>query len=211
MNKIILTAAIRLLPNKLQSRAVSKALNYVISAQSLDSSKVTSLAINIIDLKKSWRFSVSSRGFEPVNDSSTYSGLVTVAASLLTFHSIQTKQDLIKALDVGELVVSGETAEKEYVVSVLKAVDAHKITSLIGHGYSFLRIKRPEKWTIHNVTLQDIKGPADVDFLRDEALRLESTNLELALKLMGIAQQARPKGTLISRKVEEYRAALKAE
>ena len=61
---------------------------------------------------------------------------------------------------------------------------------------------------IHQVEFVDIKYPFDVDFLRDEALCLESTDLTLAFKLMSLAYQARPNGTLIKAKFEEYKQRL---
>ncbi len=48
----------------------------------------------------------------------------------------------------------------------------------------------------------------DVDFLRDTAIGLEDTDLEAALRLMLIAQAARPSGPFIGKKVEEYRRRL---
>ncbi|MFL9806334.1 sulfotransferase family 2 domain-containing protein [Vibrio cyclitrophicus] len=57
---------------------------------------------------------------------------------------------------------------------------------------------------INTVTLADIQYHFDVDFLRDEAVRLESTDLSLAFKLMGLALEARPDGPFIKQKYEEY-------
>lgn len=57
---------------------------------------------------------------------------------------------------------------------------------------------------INTVTLADIQYSFDVDFLRDEAVRLESTDLSLAFKLMGLALEARPNGPFIKQKYEEY-------
>jgi hypothetical protein len=63
---------------------------------------------------------------------------------------------------------------------------------------------------IHNVEYADIKYPFDVDFLRDEALRLESTDLFLANNLMSLALQARPNGPLMKAKLEEYELLIKS-
>ena len=46
--------------------------------------------------------------------------------------------------------------------------------------------------------------PAEVDALRDSALALEDSNLELAARLMHIAKHHRPDGHLINQKCEEY-------
>lgn len=61
---------------------------------------------------------------------------------------------------------------------------------------------------INNVELTDVKYPFDVDFLRDEALRIESTDLALAFKLMSLAYQVRPNGLVIKAKFEEYKQLL---
>jgi len=61
---------------------------------------------------------------------------------------------------------------------------------------------------IKTVTFEDIKSSFDIDFLRDEALRLEPTDLVLAFKLMSLAYQARPNGSLIKAKFEEYKQLL---
>ena len=46
--------------------------------------------------------------------------------------------------------------------------------------------------------------PEEVDALRDSALALEESNLELAARLMNIAKHHRPDGHLITQKCEEY-------
>ena len=47
-----------------------------------------------------------------------------------------------------------------------------------------------------------------MDFLRDEALRLAATDLQLACKLMTLAYQARPDGHFIKKKHDEYKSRL---
>lgn len=64
---------------------------------------------------------------------------------------------------------------------------------------------------VENVKLSDIIYPFEVDYLRDEALKLESTNLELAFKLMSLAYQSRPEGPYIRSKLEEYKQRLDEE
>lgn len=57
---------------------------------------------------------------------------------------------------------------------------------------------------IGKITLDNIKTPAQVDYLRDEAIRLESSDLAMAYKLMTLAYQARPSGSFIKQKFDEY-------
>ncbi|MDB3936090.1 hypothetical protein N9383_05165 [Granulosicoccus sp.] len=54
------------------------------------------------------------------------------------------------------------------------------------------------------VQLEDVKGDEDIDRLRDEALRVEKTDLKKSIRLMSIAQEARPDGPLIKAKLQEY-------
>lgn len=61
---------------------------------------------------------------------------------------------------------------------------------------------------INNVELADVKYPFDVDFLRDEAMKIESTDLALAFELMSLAYKVRPNGLLIKAKLEEYKQLL---
>jgi hypothetical protein len=61
---------------------------------------------------------------------------------------------------------------------------------------------------LNTVTLSDVKYSFDVDFLRDEAVKLEETDLMLAHKLMSIAYQARPNGSFIKEKYNEYKQRL---
>ena len=53
---------------------------------------------------------------------------------------------------------------------------------------------------IYTVELEDVKYSFDVNFLRDEALRLESTDLKLAPNLIALAYQSRPNGPVIKEK-----------
>jgi hypothetical protein len=61
---------------------------------------------------------------------------------------------------------------------------------------------------IDTVEFEDIKDSHDIDFLRDEAIRLENIDLEKALRLMELAHRARPDGPHIKNKLMEYRARL---
>ena len=51
-------------------------------------------------------------------------------------------------------------------------------------------------------------SPDKIDFLRDKALEVESSNLQLAYNLMYIAYQARPSGPFIIKKMAEYKLKL---
>lgn len=57
---------------------------------------------------------------------------------------------------------------------------------------------------LKKINQSDINSIADVFFLRDMAIHIEKTDLELAKHLMGLAHQARPEGKLIKSKLESY-------
>ena len=64
---------------------------------------------------------------------------------------------------------------------------------------------------VDTVTFEDIKSVHDINFLRDEAVRCESYDLNKACKLMELAYKARPEGPFIKAKLAEYRAKLASE
>ncbi|MCR9672201.1 hypothetical protein NB557_02885 [Vibrio alginolyticus] len=100
----------------------------------------------------------------------------------------------------------GTCIQKE-IVSGFEKLSANNALDNI---YQLLGIRnlKPGKINIHNVTYQDLRQPEDVDYIRDQAIKLEKTNLSLSLKLMELALQARPNGTLINQKVNQYRQTL---
>jgi hypothetical protein len=79
--------------------------------------------------------------------------------------------------------------------------------------FSFLNLRpkqpvEPAPLDINNITATDLADPSNVDFIRDEAIKLEHTDLQKALSLMLLAQQARPHGKVINNKVKAYAAKL---
>lgn len=64
---------------------------------------------------------------------------------------------------------------------------------------------------INNYSPLDIKDARIVDCLRDEAIRLESNDLNRALILMQAAKELRPCGQLIVKKISNYKERIKLE
>jgi hypothetical protein len=127
-----------------------------------------------------------------------------VSAELNTLLLLREKSVIESAIENGDVVFKGE--QSQTVANSLKMIDQGRFDELISRAYRFLKLKQPPRVDIHTVTIADIKTAKDVDFLRDEAIRLESSDLQLALRLMGIAHQARPEGVIIQQKLKEYRA-----
>ncbi|WP_417670504.1 hypothetical protein [Pseudoalteromonas tetraodonis] len=69
-------------------------------------------------------------------------------------------------------------------------------------------IKEKVHLNIDSVSFNDIKNNQDIDFLRDEAVAFENSDLNKAYKLMQLAYKARPEGPFIKAKFMEYRARL---
>jgi hypothetical protein len=65
------------------------------------------------------------------------------------------------------------------------------------------------KKELDKLTIKDVINAAQVDYLRDEAVRLESSDLVMANQLMSLAYQARPTGPFIKQKFDEYTEKLK--
>jgi hypothetical protein len=96
--------------------------------------------------------------------------------------------DLVSRLYSNDIELYKTRCQQEYILNINEVVNP------------ILNIK--------TVKFDDIKYNFDVDFLRDEAIKLESTNLTLAFKLMSLAHQARPDGPFIEGKCKEYKKQL---
>ncbi len=204
MNNKILGAAIRLVPKKIQSRAIAKALNFIFSEQPLNVNEGTALQLIVSDIKQQWWFSIAEGMFIPLTKAPADSSkLVSVSSELSTLLLLRGKSTIESAIDNGDVIFEGD--QSQVVIRNAKAIKQDKIDELIGHAYHFLKLRKPPRLNIHTVTVTDITSAQDVDFLRDEALRLESSDFELAQHLMSIAHQVRPNGVIIQQKMKEYR------
>lgn len=103
--------------------------------------------------------------------------------------------------DDEEMLVINSTAFQNKVSSI-----ANDILSAITEPVASLQINK--KFNVDTVNFNDIKNGLDIDFLRDEAVRIESFEIENALKLMELAHRGRPEGPFIKAKLIEYRAKL---
>jgi len=205
MNTKLLGAAIRIVPKRMQSKAIAKALNFIFSDQPLDVEEGTLFHLIVSDIKQQWWLTIDKGVFIPLTkEPADRAKLVSVSSELSTLLLLRGKSAIESAIDNGSVIFEGEQSQE--VANTVKVIKQDKIDDLIGRAYSFLKLKQPPRISIHTVTIADIKTAKDVDFLRDEAIRLESNDLELALRLMSIAHQARPEGVIIQQKLKEYRA-----
>ena len=210
MKKTLITTSLRLIPKTLQNKALCKALNYLFLSAPLGNLKGQVVKLNVTDIKKSWFVSYGDAGFEATK-------LRKVSAEIKTklnvAMSLNDKQVIINALKNDELQVTGEPNLAEAITNSLYSLDEKRLESISNHLFSFFNIKnkQPQKaprLDIHNIKDSDLTDPLNVDFIRDEAIKLENTDLKKALSLMLLAQQARPHGKVINNKVKTYQAKL---
>ena len=210
MKKTLISTSLRLIPKTLQNKALCKALNYLFLNAPLGNLKGQVVKLNVTDIKKSWFVSYGDKGFEATKLRKVNAEIKT---KLNVAMSLNDKQVIINALKNGELKVMGAPNLAEAITNSLYALDEKRLESISNHLFSFFNIKnnQPQKaprLDIHNIKDSDLSDPLNVDFIRDEAIKLENTDLEKALSLMLLAQQARPHGKVINNKVKTYQAKL---
>lgn len=208
MNIKILNAALFLTPKNLQNKAVSKALNFLfVPGAAAFKEDVVTLRLEVVDLKRSWLVITDGSGYQPAKNNLNAAD-ITVRAPLDVVLAAQDRDELHSFLRSGEIEVLAEEQDKSVLISLLKSLSQAKLDALVARCYGFLKLKPKPRFDIKTVTLAEVKTAKDVDWLRDEAVKLESSNLSDALRLMEIAHQARPGGPFIKRKIEEYHNAL---
>ncbi|WP_136483230.1 hypothetical protein [Vibrio sp. H11] len=206
MNLKLLNAALVLTPKKLQSKAVAKAMNFLFPASLYPFNHVRTLRLEVTDLKRHWRLKIDSSGCQPEFGKCDVD--VTVRASLDIILAAQDYHQLQASLKNGDIEVIADPQDKALVETALQKVTQARLDSLVERCYAFLKLKPKPRFDIQTVTFADIKTARDVDWVRDQAIKLEDTDLIEALRLMEIAHKARPSGPLIKKKVEKYRLAL---
>ncbi|WP_264874450.1 hypothetical protein [Vibrio agarivorans] len=207
MNSRLLNAALMLIPNKLQHKAVAKALNYLLPQRALGLDGTRGINLVVADLKRHWCLVKDEAGFQP-SERKTASADIIVTADLDTLIAAQKQTELKKALQEQQITIEASQSDGEAILKALMNVDQSTLDTLIAHCYAFLRLSPKPRINFKTVTLADIQSPKDVELIRDEAIKLEKSNLNEALRLMEIAQQARPNGPMINTKVQQYRQVL---
>lgn len=205
MNPRIVQTALVLVPKKLQQKAVSKALNRLLFLQVLPHPRT--INIHITDLKKQWWLCTDESGFKPLFSRERQAD-IRVQITFDTLVSLQDGGQLEQALHSGLLNIEANEPDTEILSQALLSITQEQIYHLIDVGYSFLNIPKKNQIDLKTVTFADIKTEKDIDYIRDASLKLEHFNLQEALRLMEVAQQARPNGPFINNKVAEYRRAL---
>ncbi|MBF9001208.1 sulfotransferase family 2 domain-containing protein [Vibrio nitrifigilis] len=203
MKKSITLVALRFISKNKQQVLVSRALNYLLEDADIGSYVSTVVQIKIRDTKHTWSLQCNGKKFEPSNNISD----VIVTISLDDVINFPSQTQLKTKLKNREIDVQGAKVYQNLVSDLLENVDQVKITACIrrlrkmmGLTDRHIQDKEPDA-----LTIRDIGSEKDVDYIRDLALRLETTTPELSYKLMVLAHGARPKGPFIKRKLDEYR------
>ncbi|MET6759716.1 hypothetical protein [Pseudoalteromonas sp. NCIMB_1079] len=207
MNTKILIAAVKIIPKKLQYRAICKALNLLL-AKPLSQSKGKAISISVTDLNKKWFVTIDNNGFTPLIVDKNADIDINVEASIGAVMAAQRKSRLLNAINSEQIKITGAAPYQQEFLEAIKSIEQPKIDGLVQRGYRYLRMKPPVRLNLSTVTLEDVECQKDVDFIRDQAVLLESSNLEQALRLMEIAHKARPEGPFIKGKLFEYRKKL---
>lgn len=210
MKKTLISTALRLVPKSVQYKALCKALNYLFEHHDLSDLKNKVVRLNVSDLKKSWLLTYTEQGFTGTNQRKADIELKTKFAIAFKVHN---KAEIVEALNNEDIKLIGEQGLVVVITNNLKALDEKRLKSLSNHLFSFLNLKskqpvEPAPLDINNITADDLATPSNIDFIRDEAIKLEQTDLQKALSLMLLAQQARPNGKVINNKVKDYQAKL---
>jgi hypothetical protein len=210
INKKILSAAVKIMPNRLQEKAICSALNLLfVNRIALDSVKTVS--VRITDLNKQWLINLTANGFCPLSSKVTPVNDVQLSTDLATVFASQRRSKLINALKGEAILVTGNDQDKQTFLSAFEAITQPQIDNIVTRGYRFLRMKPPVRIDINEVVFEDVECQQDVDFIRNAAVDVEKTDLPKALRLMEIAHRARPEGPFIRDKVIEYRKLLQSK
>ncbi|RBW46955.1 hypothetical protein DS885_05460 [Psychromonas sp. B3M02] len=206
MKKRIISTALALTPSTLQNKAICKALNYIFTQHELSKFNHKIVNIKVNELKKNWTVIYQSSTFSPIKSREFN---LEVNLDFDTAINLKDKGSILGALQTGKIKLKGDDELIIAMRGLVSNLDEKRLNEVSERLFSFLRIKNESKRIdIQTVILSDLKNKDDVDFIRDAALKLEKANLPKALSLMLLAQQARPKGPFINKKVLQYKALL---
>jgi predicted lipid carrier protein YhbT len=225
MKKAILSTSLKLIPNVIQYKALTKALNYLFRDQP-DMARFAGMVVSfkVTDLRTVWTLTCDGYEFSQYKKKKHKVDVTCLMRSNVAL-ALYSKQDVLRALEQGDIEFEGEATKMASVEALLSGLDSNKIDNLVDHMRAFLRLKpidRQQQEQINRLNLRashlgiDLKTvTADqvtsrevVDLIRDAALVFESANTKEALRLMRLAKQGRPNGSVICRKVAEYEQAL---
>lgn len=206
MRTMIVAAGLKIIPQTLQHKAIIKALNFLFSKSVFQFDTPFKLTVEIEDLKKSWHFKQYSSGFDIYKTTDTKLESFIVKSTLQTLLNCKSKFDLLRHVANKDVILKGEEAYVSFWMTTIMSLSHQDYERLIEQFYLTFRITRPNsvRLNVDLIEIADIRSDEDLEYIRDEALRLEEVDLVSAYKLMSIAKIYRPDGPLISQKFEEF-------
>jgi hypothetical protein len=208
MNSKIIKTALKIVPNFLQQKAIAAAFNLVFVHKAKLPSGSKRIQVTISEFDKSWFITLNNAVFSPLKASHDSKIDIRLEADIATLLRAQDKRGLTEALKSGKLKVIADQENTQPFIEAIHSIQQPHIDHLITQGYAFLRMNPYGHIHFNTVTINDIKKPLDIDYIRDQALKLESNDLPMALKLMTLAHQARPEGPFIKQKLHDYQLRL---
>lgn len=203
MKSSLALLALRVIPNRKQLAMLARAFNYLLNSSQIESYSHKVVRIGIKGTKNSWSLEFDGFEFIPSVQEPSISVLVDFE-DVLNFPSPEEIKDKIRTEDIQ---VIGQPQDEKFIFELLDSIDQIKVTQCIRHlrglvGYKSQDIKDKE---LSEVNIRDIASQKDVDYIRDNALKVENTDPALAYKLMKLAHGARPQGPFIKRKLNQYK------
>jgi len=211
-NKMI-SAALKFTPRIFQYKALCKVLNYICIGHRLIKFENKIIKFTVIELDRSW-FVKCEKGYFKYCKS--HKATLEINIKLDAALNLTSKAVILNALSCGDIQLKGDTSLVAITHHLLTELDDKRLKTISTRLSSFFKLKPTktvipasyDQLDIETVQLSDLHNDLDVNFIRDEAIKLESIDLSKALQLMTLAHQARPAGLFISRKVSEYKCLL---
>lgn len=225
MKKAILSTSLKLIPNVIQYKALTKALNYLFRDQP-DMARFAGVIVSfkLTDARRVWTFSCDGREFSQYKKKKSKVNVTCLMRSDIAL-ALHSKEEVVRAITEGDILFEGEPSYIDNIIALLYGLEVNKVENLVDSLRSFLRLKPVVREQplfsdvlrkraanlgidLATVTAEQVKTKETVDLVRDAAIVLEKSDLKEALRLMRLAKSARPTGPVICRKVAEYEQAL---
>ncbi len=203
MKKLFAHTALRMIPKKKQDSMISQAMSYLLADVDLSSYEAAVVSIRVKETKFVWNLRYNAGVFNPTDNEPS----VVISFKLDDVFEFPTRETLKQKVTNKEIHIEADKQYEKFALDILEKIDQIKVTKcvrrlrqLTGEKLQSVREKPLSELSIRDIVCQD-----DIDYIRDHALKHESTNPALAYQLMMLAHGARPQGPFIKRKVQEYR------
>ncbi|MDP5255382.1 MULTISPECIES: hypothetical protein [unclassified Vibrio] len=206
IKKRLLISTLSIMPKSTKNKALVKVLNRVghFVQPELQGQQV---AIAIPDIKMAAQLLVRDGNVELAEDSEGHrhapESVPTFELSFDQLCQVGRKRDLLQ-------LAEQHRQQSSLVLALVNAIDDKALDQTLTQIYQKLSAPnlRPPRFDLDSASLNDLETAADIDFVRDSAVKMEQSNLKKAHQLMALAHQARPQGQFIKDKLDLYRQQL---